>query len=222
MFPIYLISMKFYTTSVQEHPEPTSLVFLLHGWGANGLDLLSIAEMWQKHFPETLFICPEAPEICDANPTGFQWFALGDWSPEVFRAGAASAREGINSFIHFKMEEFGVPAEKVILMGFSQGMMMALSTGLRQKQPFAGILGYSGALIDEEEDLPKKYPKPDICLIHGEADTVVPIERHDQAVEWLKEHEYHVESLKIPNLAHGIDENGLIRGLNFMKGTFRK
>ena len=129
MFAIYLIVMKFYTTSAYENLgkdiDPTSLVFLLHGWGANGMDLLSIAEMWQRHFPETLFICPEAPDVCDANPAGFQWFPLGDWSPEVFRAGAAEAREKIDSFIHFKMEEFNVPADKVILMGFSQRHLRA-------------------------------------------------------------------------------------------------
>ena len=77
-------------------------------------------------------------------------------------------------------------------------------------------------MIDEEESLPHDYAKPDICLIHGDADTVVPVERHEQAVEWLQEHEYHIESLKVPKLQHGIDENGLIRGLTFMKGTFKK
>ncbi len=214
--------MKFYTTFEHEDITPTSLVFLLHGWGANGQDLISVAHMWQRHFPETLFICPEAPEVCDANPMGFQWFPLGDWSPEEFRKGAENSRIKLDSFIHAKMEEFNIPPEKVILMGFSQGMMMALSVGLRQKIAFGGVLGYSGALIDEDETLPETYAKPDICLIHGEGDNVVTIDRHDDAVEWLKTHNYHIESLKIPRLEHGIDENGLIRGLTFIKGTFRK
>ena len=210
--------MKFYSPTLQDFSEkiPKSMVILLHGWGSHGQDLLPLAEIWQAHLPDTIFLSLEAHDICDQNPFGFQWFALGDWSDDVFRAGAEKARKPISDFLEMKISEYNLPPEKVILMGFSQGMMMALSVGLRQKKKIGGILGYSGALIDSESDLAETFSKPDICLIHGTADTVVPSDRHDEAVKWLQEHDYNVESLKIPGLSHSIEQLGLQKGLEFM------
>ncbi len=211
--------MKFFQTKRNENQPPSSLVFLLHGWGSNGRDLLSIADLWRPHLPDTLFICPEGPEVCDQNPMGYQWFSLGDWSPEFFIKGAEKARAPLNEFIQSKKKEYNMPADKIVMMGFSQGMMMALSCGLRQKDALGGILGYSGALIDNMEDIVDTYPKPPISIIHGLADDVVPVARHDEALAKLQSHNYQVDSLKVPGLAHGIEQQGLLAGLDFLKNT---
>ena len=207
--------MKFFTSGKSNQPK--SLVFLLHGWGANGQDLLPVAEMWRPAFPDTLFVCPQAPEVCDANPFGFQWFGLGDWSGAEIAAGAENAFPVLNDFIHQQMTALNVEPKKTVLMGFSQGMMMALYAGLRQETPLAGILGYSGALVGASETIPVSYPKTNICLIHGDSDPVVPVEMHDVAVKWLKDHQYSVDSLKVAGLAHGIDGMGLQKGTAFLQ-----
>ena len=214
---IYLLYMKFYATSQKPDSKPSSIVFLLHGWGANGKDLLTIAEAWQSSLPDTLFMCLEAPEVCDANPLGFQWFAVGDMGMETLEKGVIKAREGLNKYIHQVLKEHNVPPEKVVIMGFSQGMMMALSVGLRQEKPFAGVLGYSGAFMDKDDDLPEKYGKPAVCLVHGDADTVIPITLHEIAVEWLRNKQYKVDSLCVEGLPHGIEEKGLEKGREFLK-----
>ncbi len=210
--------MKFYaTTPLQPDIKPSSIVFLLHGWGADGRDLLSIADAWKQDFPDTLFVCLEAPQVCEANPFGFQWFSLGDMSEDTLKEGVISARQGVHDVIHSILQQQQVEPGNVVIMGFSQGMMMALSVGLRQEKPFAGILGYSGALADAEDNLPETYPKPDICLIHGEADSVIPVSMHQHSVDWLKTHQYSVESLRIPGLPHGIDMQALEKGREFLK-----
>lgn len=208
--------MKIFATMQHPDKQPESLVFLLHGWGANGQDLLPIAEIWQEYMPETLFICPQAPDICDQNPLGYQWFSLGDWSEEAMLRGIKEAAPHLDVFLSQQMKQYQVPPEKTILMGFSQGMMMALYTGLRQKEVLGGILGYSGRLLGEA-DIPVDSPKPPLCLIHGEADPVVPFVAHRHAVNWLIQHDYQVQSLSIPGLPHGIDDSGLETGSEFVR-----
>lgn len=214
---IYGVFMKFFTISAHPDTAPSSLVFLLHGWGANGQDLLPIAEEWAQSLPQTLFICPEAPEVCDMNAAGFQWFSLGDWSERAMQDGIEQAAGPLEAFLSDQRAKYQIPPEKTVLMGFSQGMMMSLYVGLRQTEALAGILGYSGALLGPSDDLPEHYPKPEICLVHGLSDPVIPVAAHDAALGWLKGHGYTVSSLKVPGLPHGIDESGLKTGGEFLK-----
>jgi phospholipase/carboxylesterase len=207
------------TLTAQKHPDkaPANMVVLLHGWGANGADLIGLADQWMDSFPETLFIAPDAPEVCDANPMGRQWFGMGDWAPETIVQGAHNAHPKLDKYLQEKLAEYDLAPAQCVLAGFSQGMMMALHTGLRQKTPLAGILGYSGTLLGVESLKEAEYPKSSLCLIHGTADTVVPVELHDFAVSALGQMGYEVESLKVPGLPHGIDETGLEKGEDFLK-----
>ena len=212
--------METATKNKQGKENPDSLVIMLHGWGANGADLISIADYWVDVLPDTLFIAPDAPEVCEQNPYGRQWFSLENWlrnrDISDVLTGAAKANGKLDTFLQNIMKEYKVPPEKVVLMGFSQGMMMAFYTGMRQKTALAGILGYSGAVCGVDEAKEAKYPQPPLCLIHGIADDVVPIALHHQAVEELTEAGYPIDSLEIPGLLHGIDPQGLQKGAEFL------
>lgn len=207
--------------SLQVHTHgpanPASLVCLIHGYGANGLDLLSLSHEWMNSLPNTLFIAPDAPEICENNPFGFQWFSIENWCEERLRSGAQSAHPILHQFIKEQMATYNVSEKDVVVCGFSQGTMMSLYTGLRQKTAFAGILGYSGALIGVEDLAALDLPKPPILLIHGEEDDVVPIELMATTYNALVDMKYDVEAQSLPQLAHSIDHRGIEAGRTFLK-----
>lgn len=196
--------------------KPTSLVIFLHGYGSNGADLIGLANVWADMLPETVFVSPDAPDVCDESAFGFQWFSLGDWSIATMLKGAQNAHAKLDAYIKSTQQEYDIKPENTVLVGFSQGTMMALYTGLRQEQRLAGILGYSGALLGAEELAQVKTPKPPICLIHGDADTVVPVVAYDYAMAALKMGGYEVDGLRIPRLTHGIDDTALERGQEFL------
>jgi phospholipase/carboxylesterase len=212
--------MKHHQRLKKEDQPPENLVILLHGWGADGQDLIGLADEWMDFLPHTLFISPDGPEICDVNPHGRQWFSLGDWSKEAIKEGVIRTHDHVNELLHSLMEEHQVPPHKVVLAGFSQGMMMALYTGLRQRQPLAAILGYSGALVAAEDLAEKEVSKIPLCLIHGKSDEMIPLARHEEAIKTLSELGYPVESMVIPGLGHGIDPLGLLKGREFLIRQF--
>ncbi|MSP82040.1 MAG: phospholipase [Alphaproteobacteria bacterium] len=205
------------TAAPQSGGKPTSIVVLLHGWGASGDDLIGLAPSWARVLPEAHFVSPHAPEPCDQNPFGRQWFSFVDSSPAVLAKGAAGARAAIDAFIDAELGRHGLGDDRVALVGFSQGAMMALYVGVRRAKRPAAVLGYSGAMIGGDSLATEIRSKPPILLVHGDADQVVPIDSLNGAMAALAASEVPAQFHVCAGLGHGIDEEGLALGGAFLR-----
>lgn len=195
------------------------LVLLLHGLGADGNDLIGLAPMLAQVLPDAAFVSPHAPEPCDMAPMGYQWFSLQSREPAALLAGVEKARPLLDAFIDSQLEHYGLDDSKLAVIGFSQGTMTALHTLPRREQACACILGYSGMLIAPEKLAAEVRARPPVLLVHGEADEVLPVSALPAAEAGLKAAGFEVESLRRPGLGHGIDEEGLSRGVELLKRT---
>jgi len=196
---------------------PKLIVFLLHGYGADGNDLIDLAPHWAQAVPEALFVAPNAPYPCEGGPYGRQWFSLADRRPAALLAGIQSARPLLDETIAAECAAAGLPESAVALMGFSQGAMMALFTGLRREVAPAAILAYSGRLVGEELLAKEIRARPPVLVVHGEADEVVPVSSGRGAEAALRAAGVPVEAVYTPRLAHGIDDAGLSAGALFLQ-----
>ncbi len=201
--------------------ETRSAVIFLHGYGANGADLLGLADPLGEHMPDTLFLAPDAPEDCAGSPMGFQWFPI-PWidgsSEEEAQAGQLRAAEDLNAFLDGVMVDEDLLPEQVMVLGFSQGSMMALHVLPRREDPVAGIVAISGRLLQPELLADEVVCRPPVLLIHGDQDDVVPPQSMPQAAESLqgagwKEVFGHV----MKGTGHGIAPDGLSVALAFMR-----
>jgi phospholipase/carboxylesterase len=193
-----------------------SLVVLLHGLGADGHDLISLAPLLGQRLPGAAFVSPHAPFPCDMAPFGRQWFSLQDRNPAALLGGVRLAAPVLDAFLDAELERHGLDDDRLALVGFSQGTMMALFVALRRARPCAGVVGYSGALIAGEV-LPEEIAsRPPVLLVHGDADDIVPVRALPAAVAVLQANSVPVESETRPGLGHGIDDRGLELGLEFL------
>lgn len=197
--------------------KPTSLVVLLHGVGADGHDLISLAPYWAPLLPDAEFIAPDGPQACDMAPYGRQWFSLQDRTPAVIFAGVSASAPILDRFLDEALAARGLDESRLALVGFSQGTMMSLHVGPRRARPLAGILGFSGALTGPDRFAAEIRSRPPVLLIHGEADPVVPFSMMALAEQTLKANRVPVETLACPRLGHSIDEAGLKRGGGFLQ-----
>ncbi len=196
------------------------LVLFLHGVGADGNDLFGLAPYFQEILPGALFVSPDAPFSFDMGPFGYQWFSLRDMSPRARIEGVKGAAPIIDAFIDEKLIELGLGEDKLLLIGFSQGAMMALHVGLRRERRIAGIISYSGMLAGEELLAAEIKSRPPVLLTHGDADPVLPVAAIGQAEAALKAAGVTVEAHVRPALAHGIDDECIRLGRDFVKGLF--
>lgn len=209
-----------------ERREPTSgetrsVVVFLHGYGANGADLLGLADPLSEHLPDTLFVAPDAPEAVAGLPNGLQWFPI-PWidgsSEEESERGMAQAMEDLNAYLDALMVDEDVLPEQVVLFGFSQGTMMALHVAARREDELAGVVAFSGRLLSPETLSDEVVSRPPILLIHGDQDDVVPPESLPQAAEALQEAGWKdVFAHIMKGTAHGIAPDGLSVALAFMR-----
>lgn len=200
--------------------EADSLVIFLHGYGADGNDLLGLADPLSPHLPDTVFMAPDAPERSAMNPMGFQWFPI-PWidgsSEEAAAEGMARAADDLNAFLDAAMEAEGVPAHRTVLVGFSQGTMMSLHVAPRRAAPFAGVVGFSGRLMEPELLADEIVSRPPVLLIHGDQDDVVPPQSLPQAAEALQGAGIDVYAHIMRGTAHGIAPDGLSVALAFIR-----
>ncbi|HRC26166.1 MAG TPA: dienelactone hydrolase family protein [Alphaproteobacteria bacterium] len=202
---------------------PSSLVILLHGLGADGRDLLGLSGPWRDFLPDTVFVAPDAPFACDMAPYGHQWFSLRDWSPRAIRAGVEKTAPILDAFISAQCAEYNIPPARTALVGFSQGTMMALYVAPRHKEKLAGVLGYSGGLVGGEDlAANKQFHRLPICLIHGEADDVVPVAAYTLARRTLGAAGFPVSGHTTPGLPHSIDDAGIETGGEFLKENLER
>jgi phospholipase/carboxylesterase len=186
------------------------LVVLAHGLGADGHDLIDLAPLWAKALPDALFAAPHAPEPNDASAFGRQWFALWDRTPAQLATGVASGAASLLGFVEAELARLGLPADRVALMGFSQGAMVSLHAGLHRAVAPRAILAYAGALLDPS--LPERADRPPVLLVHGEADQVVPAAASAAAAATLRAAGVAVDLQTIPGLGHALDDSGLAAG----------
>jgi phospholipase/carboxylesterase len=202
------------------------LVVILHGFGADGRDLISLGQQWAQALPDAAFVAPNAHEICEHMPEGRQWFRLTDRNPHERWNGACSAAPILNAYIDEELAKLALPGSKVALVGFSQGAMMAMHVGLRRPKAPAGILSYSGLLVGPEklaEDLrarPQGEPVPPVFLIHGVADDVIPAEALFGSAQAICEAGASCQWRLSPGLGHNIDGPGLAHGALFLASCF--
>jgi phospholipase/carboxylesterase len=202
--------------------KPEYAVVLLHGLGDSGEGLIDLADVWAPELKDTVFLAPDAPAPCETSPFGYQWFSPRDWSPAVITPLIRKASVALNAYLDSVLETYGLPDEKLALVGFSQGTMMSLFLGPRRPKKLAGILGYSGALLGGDTLAAEKRSAPPVMLIHGERDDVIPIGAMLQADRGLQNVNLNVKSVPCPGLGHSIDHKGLNEGLIFLRRIFGK
>jgi phospholipase/carboxylesterase len=201
------------------------IVVFLHGYGADGNDLIEIGKQWQAWLPDALFISPHAPDRCSMAPTGRQWFPLSMRDSSELWKGAMHARPAIDRFLDDELANANLDESKLALVGFSQGTMMALHVGLRRPKAPAAVLGFSGTLVGPEylEDATARNAKgepPPILLTHGGADEVIPVDALFMSAEQLAKANIPCQWHLSPNLGHGIDGECLIQGGQFLAKNF--
>lgn len=195
----------------------THLVVLLHGYGADGNDLIGLAEHWREFLPGAAFVAPNAPDRVPGAPSGFQWFPISRIDPHEMQTGVTAAAPGIEAFLDAELARLGLPPERLVLAGFSQGTMLALHVGMRRAVPPAAIIGFSGLLAAPP---PAAGPRPPILLTHGEADTVIPASAMFAAATTLGAAGVPLQWHLTRGMGHGIDQDGLVLAGLFMALAF--
>lgn len=193
----------------------------MHGYGANGADLLGLADVLGEHLPDTLFVAPDAPESIAGLPNGYQWFPI-PWldgsSEEEAERGLQAASDDLNAFLDALLVDEDLLPEQMVLFGFSQGTMISLHVAPRREDPVAGIVAFSGRLLSPETLADETRVRPPVLLVHGDADDVVPVQSLPAAAEALQEAGWQdVFAHIMKGTAHGIAPDGLSVALAFMR-----
>lgn len=203
------------------------LVVILHGYGDSGAGILGLAHEWAEGLPDAAFVAPNAIDVCDGWPSGFQWFALRANQP--VEPGAYSraelirpAADALNAYIDAQLAHWGLDDSALVVAGFSQGAMMALYTMPRRKKPCAAVVAYSGMSVDGEGLKAPGIVKPPVLAVHGALDDVVPPSCLEGIEADFSAAGFEIETIMRSHLAHSIDAFGLSRGLNFIQENLEK
>ncbi len=200
--------------------KPKALVVFLHGYGADGADLLGLADPLAPHLPGVQFLAPDAPEPCQGNPFGRQWFPI-PWldgsSEDAAREGLLAAAEDLNGFLDARLAETGLTPATLALIGFSQGAMISLHVAPRRAEPVAGVVAISGRLLAPERLAGDLTVKPPVLLIHGDQDPVVPFQDMAAAGNALVGAGFETYGHVMKGTGHGIAPDGLGATLSFLR-----
>ena len=197
--------------------KPKNAVILCHGYGGDGKDISILASYWKFHLPDTIFICPNAPEKCAASPSGFQWFDLMDQTPDQILSKSIIAEIRLNKLIDEVKEKNDLSANEIVLGGFSQGCMISLQTGIKRKDKINSIVGFSGKIINTEHLSKNIISRPNVLLMHGDKDQVVTIDGLLEAKDFFYKNNYSIETKIFKNCEHRIPTEGSSLGLQFIK-----
>jgi len=193
---------------------PKQAVIFLHGYGSNGDDLLNLSPYFEDGLNHTVFCSPNAPNICEQNPQGYQWFSLQNWLPELFLKGAAQSAPYLLSYINHIQSKYDLTQNQITLIGFSQGAMMSLYIALNHLYNLKAVISFSGMLLNTPDI--KKSQTP-LLLIHGAQDSVVPMQASIEAHRILSALDYQIQLFTINGLAHSIDQKGLNTAQEFLQ-----
>ncbi len=200
--------------------EIKNIVVLLHGYGGDGNDIAQVTLNWKRFLPNTLFICPNAPEVCSINPSGYQWFDLSQDNKQFILNESKKNEKKLKIFLDEVKKKFSLPNSKICLSGFSQGCMMSINVGLSSDEKYSGILGFSGKIISKADLSKRINQKPEILLIHGENDDIVPCVESLEAKDFLERNKVSVKLELIKNCGHHIPIEASSIGLKFIKKIF--
>lgn len=201
--------------------KATHLVVLCHGYGADGNDLIGLAPHWQRFLPTTAFVAPNAPEPCAGAPMGYQWFPISRMDPNEVRRGVDGAASLLEAFIDSELKRLELGADRLALVGFSQGTMMSLRVGLSGTRKPAAIIGYSGMLAGAETLAALPPDAPPILLVHGDSDPMIPADAMFVSAGALGKAGASVQWHLSQGTGHSIDPIGLQLGSDFLVMAFR-
>ena len=197
--------------------KPQQAVVLCHGYGGDGKDISALAINWQRFLPDAIFLCPNAPEICDVNPQGYQWFDHASEKEEIILEKSLVAEEKLSIFLDQVFNNFKIEANNLALVGFSQGCMISIQVGLKKKEQINCIVGYSGKVINKKHLSGNIKSKPKIFLMHGENDTIVSPTSLLEAKEYLSNLGLKIKTKMFKDCEHKIPIEGSSLGLEFLK-----
>ena len=213
--------MKFSLNTTIINPENNddvkNAVILLHGYGGDGKDISMLSVNWKRFLKNTVFLCPDAHEICTINPSGFQWFDLNKDDPDYILQESKKAENILNNYIMEVNNYFNLDYSQICISGFSQGCMMSLNVGLTSEKEFGCIVGFSGKIIDKQDLSSRIKNKTDILMIHGENDIIVPPSNLLEAEDFFIRNKIKIETLMIKNCEHHIPVEASSAALNFIK-----
>jgi phospholipase/carboxylesterase len=192
------------------------LIVLLHGYGSNGADLISLAPYWAKALPGALFVAPNAIEPVPQAPGGYQWFAISSLEPQMMEAGVRNAAQSVDRFIDRELEKAGLDDSRLALVGFSQGAMVSLHVGLRRAKAPAAILGFSGVLTGARRLKEEMKVKPPVLLVHGDQDQMIPVTAMFDSAEALSASGHGAQWHVSYGVPHAIGQDGLDLGAAFL------
>ena len=197
--------------------KPKQAIILCHGYGGDGRDISTLAIGWQRFLPDVIFLCPDAPEVCSVSPQGYQWFDLTSEKEEIILEKSLVAEEKLSIFLDQVLNNLQLECSEIALVGFSQGCMIIIQTGLKKKEEINCIIGYSGKVINQSHLLNNIRSKPKIFLMHGANDTIVPPTHLLEAKEYLNKCGLKIKTKLFKNCEHRIPVDGLSLGLGFLK-----
>ena len=213
--------MKFSLNTTIINPENNddvkNAIILLHGYGGDGKDISMLSLNWKRFLKNTVFLCPDAHEICSINPSGFQWFDLNKEDPDYILQESKKAENILNNYIVEVNNYFNLDYSQICISGFSQGCMMSLNVGLTSEKEFGCIVGFSGKIIDKQDLSSRIKNKTDILMIHGENDTIVSPSYLLEAEDFFIRNKIKIETLMIKNCEHHIPIEASSAALNFIK-----
>ena len=192
-------------------------IILLHGYGGDSEDISILSYNWKRHLKNTIIICPNGPEKCKLNPSGFQWFDLSEDDNNKIKKSVLTAEIKLSKFINEIKLKFNLKNKDICLSGFSQGCMMVLNIGLISDKKYNCIVGFSGKIIDKENLNSRIKSDANILLIHGDSDDIVSIDNLLDAKDFFLRHKIKVKTEIIKNCGHNIPINASSIALEFIK-----
>ena len=201
----------------EENEEIKNAVILLHGYGGDGNDISMLTLNWKRFLKNTIFLCPDAHEICKINPTGFQWFDLTSEDPEKILIESKKGENKLKEYINEIKLEYNLKNSQICISGFSQGCMMSLNVGLTSDESFNCIVGFSGKIIDKKDLSARIKTKTNILMMHGDSDQIVSPSSLLDAKDFFIRHKINIDTFMIKNCEHHIPIEASSAALNFIK-----
>ena len=195
-------------------------IILFHGYGGDGKDISILALNWKRFLPNTIFFCPNGPQICSINSVGYQWFDLTKDDPQYILEESKKAEKKIQQFINQVKIKYNLESSQICLSGFSQGCMMSINIGLINIENFNCVVGFSGKIINTKDLADRKISSTKMLLIHGNLDTVVSPTSLLEAKDFLIRNNIEVETKMIENIEHHIPVEASSHALNYIKKNF--
>ena len=204
----------------QDNRKIENAIILLHGYGGDGKDISMISLNWQRHLPNTIFICPNGHEKCPINPTGYQWFDLTVDEPSYVLKECIKAEKKLNELINEVKSKYHLDNKQICLSGFSQGCMMSINIGLIADQEYGCIVGFSGKIINQEDLKSRKKNSTSVLLIHGDSDQVVSPNFLLEAKDFFIRNNVDMTTHLVKNCDHNIPVEASSLALNYILKKF--